>query len=307
MDLTPNRKKKAATRGLSIRAAAKEARRLKLPRLHVTSINQDLQLIWSVFDWCRKADYKRAVTSNPFDGMTLKKKTKARHDRDPFTPGELTAIFTAPVFTGCVSERDWKTPGPTVLRDSPKFWIPLIGLFTGMRSNEICKLRPADIKNEDGVDFIDVAKVEFDDSDIDGGVKTAAGERRIPVHPILVEIGFLTFVERVRRAERERLFPSLKADSYGSFSNDWGKHFRNRLKVAAIKHKKNCFHSFRHTVEDASRNSGIAENAMNYMQGHEQTGQGARYGNGHLDLELLAREVPKLRYKGLDLSHLKVT
>ena len=39
-----------------------------------------------------------------------------------------------------------------MLRASPKFWIPLIAVYSGMRLNEICQLTRSHIKKHEGID-----------------------------------------------------------------------------------------------------------------------------------------------------------
>lgn len=79
-------------------------------------------------------------------------------------------------------------------------------MFTGMRLNEIALLEPAGIKQVDGVWVIDV-------SDVGEGnrkrFKTAAADRRVPLHDRIVKTGFLDFVEAQRGARHERLFRAL--------------------------------------------------------------------------------------------------
>ena len=61
------------------------------------------------------------------------------------------------------------------------FWMPLIGLYTGMRIEEVCQLYVSDLKLMDGIWCLDVNQDKPDKS-----VKTS--ERRIvPLHPFLVQ------------------------------------------------------------------------------------------------------------------------
>ena len=66
----------------------------------------------------------------------------------------------------------------------PYYWIPLIGLFTGMRINEICQLRIDDVY-KDGKNYV-FNIVESKDTQL----KSNSSERIIPVHPHLIKLGF---------------------------------------------------------------------------------------------------------------------
>lgn len=153
---------------------------------------------------------------------------------------------------------DWagySTPGYARPRRG-RFWVPLIALFSGMRMNEICQLHVADIHRLDGVDCFFVTEGP---SDADNGkrLKTAASERFIPVHPTLIEIGFMTFVEQRRAAGAVRLFSELQKSSTGYYSDPFSKWFRRFLERAGATREKTCFHSFRHCYRDALRESRI--------------------------------------------------
>ncbi len=147
-DLPPNKSKLRETRNLVAREAAKRSRELGLSRMSVVNINKQIMIISGLFGWL--GAHFDSVTSNPLAKATIATRASIRDERDPFTPDELDAIFHAPVFTGCELELHWKCPGPLILRESAKFWVPILGLYTGARLNEICKLRVADVRNADG-------------------------------------------------------------------------------------------------------------------------------------------------------------
>jgi len=91
-------------------------------------------------------------------------------------------------------------------------WIPRLALYTGARANELCGLLTRDVKQIDGV-WCPVVE----DSEV-RTLKTASSTRRIPVHPELIRLGFLDFVERQRAARQARLLPELTVGKYGSAS-----------------------------------------------------------------------------------------
>jgi len=123
----------------------------------------------------------------------------ASEQRRPFTPAELTSIFSAPLYTGCIDdEKNYAKPGAKVIRRA-RFWVPLICLFTGMRANEICQLKTSDLKStDDGILFFDV-----NDDTGDKKLKTKTSRRRFPVHPELIRIGFVEYVNEIKSAGAE--------------------------------------------------------------------------------------------------------
>ncbi len=303
-DLPPNRSKLSETRGLGAREAACRARELALPPMLVVNINKQITIVSGLFDWL-VAHYD-AVTANPFAKTTIAVRSLAREERDPFTLSELKAIFTAPIFTGCESERHWNIRGQKTLRGSAKFWVPLLGLYTGARLNELCKLRVTDIRSDEGLPYIDINTEKHDDRSVDPGVKTSASSRRVPVHRDLNRFGFAELVAARSDAGCERLFPELRPDAYGKLSDRFGKHFARFLKSIGIKRDKIDFHSFRHTWTDACRNSRMSLEVILALKGEALQGTLARYGHGKTDIEILDEGMQKLHFKGLDLSHLAV-
>jgi integrase len=297
LKLPPHWQNRKEVKHLPIREAADAAHTLGLKPMATKNINKALGFLRSLWNWAM-ANHDEAVT-NPFDKLNVKGSSKAREERYPFTADELKAIFGSPLFTGCKSVKYHNTPGPIVPRDQGLYWVPLVGLFTGCRSGEIIQLRVEDIKTEGGVTYIRVT-----DEGEGLNIKTAASHRRIPVHQTLVDLGFLRFVEDQRKSGKTRLFPEMARAKDGYYSTAYSRKFKNLLEAIGIKHDKISFHSFRHSFEDACRNSRIPGDFMNALQGHAEGGMAGRYGNGAYGLRLLDEEMEKLRYEGLELDHL---
>jgi len=180
-------------------------------------------------------------------------------------------------------------------RGSADYWLPLLALFSGARLEELGQLRTADLRREDGVDFI---AIEAGDGK---RVKTRGSQRRVPVHPELVRLGFLAYVARQREAGAVRLFPDLKAPAgrplTAPWSKWWGRHAR---KACGITDKRKVFHSLRHAFIDAAR-LVMEEEHRNGITGHANGSVGRRYGTG-VSLKVLAESMAKLRYAALDAS-----
>ena len=85
------------------------------------------------------------------------------------------------------------------------FWVPLIGLYTGMRLEEICQGYVSDIKEIDGVWCFDV-----NDDKPDKSVKTE-DRRLVPIHPFLVK-DFRIHQVRPEPAERWPDIPHAEKD-----------------------------------------------------------------------------------------------
>lgn len=259
MHLPANWNKFETFKGMGVAEAAEKARREGMSPMSERNLNKLLSHVGSLWTWA--ADQYDECPPNPFKGLRIRTTgRKARDERDPFTLEELTAIFHAPLYTGCQSVREWVTPGPLVPRDTGMFWVPLIALFTGARSGEIIQLRVEDVREEQGVRFFDI-----NDEGDDKRLKTSNSKRVSPVHPTLVELGLLEHVERQKRRGEVRLFPEMPMGEDGYYSSPYSKKFRRFLDALKIKRSKNAFHSFRHCFEDACRDSGIPKEVMDAL------------------------------------------
>lgn len=177
-----------------------------------------------------------------------------------FTDQELALLFHPDHFR------------PGHLRASWHFWLPLLGLHTGARLEELCQLHLEDIRQEDG------SGVWFLDINDEGNkhLKSEAGKRKVPIHPALIELGLLERVEALRVRGEARLFPGLGVRaSTGNMSGTaghWFTRYRRSCGVGGADGEKSAqvFHSFRHTVFTRAKHLGLDRRAVKEMLGHEQ-------------------------------------
>jgi integrase len=119
------------------------------------------------------------------------------------------------------------------------------------------------VKESEGVRFLD-----FSDAGQGKSLKTVSSRRRVPIHPELVRLGFLNYVDERKRAVDERLFPDLKQDRFGKWTQNWSKWWgRYARDQAKIDDPRKVFHSFRHTFKHACRASGIPEDIHDALTG----------------------------------------
>jgi integrase len=152
----------------------------------------------------------------------------------------------------------------------------------------------------DGVDVILIRE----DEDGDKRLKTHASERFVPIHGELTKIGFLTYIAKMKRAGEVRLFPDLPKGKRGYYSDPFQKWFSRFLVSIGAKTPKTSFHSFRHCFRDVLRDADISTERVRALGGWTSKGGAEEiYGAGHR-ASTLANEIEKVRYPGLDLSHL---
>jgi integrase len=179
-----------------------------------------------------------------------------------------------------------------------RYWIPLIGLYTGCRLNEICQLYVKDICNDDGIHYFNITKENHRliNGKIDKKLKSFASERKIPIHKKLIDLGIFDYIEEVRKHNEERLFPHLnysKSDEkyirkVSDFFNSTYKG-KGLLNIVGIEKKtsngsKN-FHSFRKTMRNHLYQIGIDPNKIDDIIGHEKQGTGNKVYSNPLNLK----------------------
>jgi integrase len=290
---------------LDAKRAVEAAQRDGVRPMNPKTVGNHLDFLASVFKWGLKERVIRIADGNPAEGLniaTSKTVTANGERRRPFTTAELSTIFGRPLFTGCKDDDNgYDMPGPNRPRRG-RFWVPLLGVFAGLRLNEACQLRVEDVREVEGVPLIYVR------ADAEGQrLKTEAAERRVPVHPELVRLGFLHLVSRQRAAGQDRLFPDLLPGKLGNYSDRFSKWFGRFLEKAGITARGVVFHSFRHTFRDRMREAGIPREVADVIGGWKHAGtaesEGDRYGAG-LSAATLAEHVGRITFPNLDLSHL---
>lgn len=209
--------------------------------LSVATVNRTLAHFAQVV---KRADDEGLAIDPKLKPTALRRKRtkKSRADRLAFTADHLKAIFSGPVWRGCMNSGRRHRPGGQIIRDA-LYWLPLVAAYTGARPEEIAGLMPSDIREVDGIWCIQTAE------NVHRGVKTEAGERIIPIHPHLLELGFLECAQE----PGDLLFPSLYRKAPGAALGDcvdcnWRQVMKHRLPAQDL--DRRCFHSFRHSVID---------------------------------------------------------
>lgn len=275
---------------LTLKQAAERGTAEGQPRLKQTTINSYLEKMSALFNYAVREE---RMDRNPAQKLAENAAQHTEVDRYPFSEDQLKAIFSAPIFTGCKNGRNgWAVPGSEHPKEA-KYWIPLIALYQGMRLNEICQLSAEDFRSSGGIHYFHVRPINGN------RVKTEAGERKVPLHPKLEQLGFLDYHAQILKDGKDRLFPELKQDGRGYFSDGFQKWFSRLLDKQNARAPKTSFHSFRHCWRDAVREAGIPQERVRLLGGWKRTAVDERYGS-NLSLKTLKEEVEKVRYPALD-------
>lgn len=246
--------------------------------------------------WCVDEGY---LDKAPVGGLSVKGKASPEAARLPFTKVELKKLFSSPQYVGHLSASRRSDPGSMIQKDG-KYWIPLVALFTGLRLGEIVQLRCADINVADPVPQIAVRW----DEEGKNQIKTDSSVRVVPLHPVLIDIGFREFASGRQKADpKGRVFHEIEPGKDGYHSHNFSKYFARYLDKIGLKHPKLTFHSFRHNMADALRNAGVEEIRIKAILGHSDTSVTGGYGLGY-QAEVLYADVKKIEYS-IEFDHLK--
>lgn len=311
----PARRNVPPFKGLSLGAAAAKANKARaagqtLDLLNPITINDKIGTVSLFFEWAKQRD---TAVVNPVAHLKIDRPRGRRRvrKRRPWTVDELNRMFAAPIYTGCRSERFWSQRGKQVLNRSAMYWVPLIGLYSGLRLGEIIQMQTGDVKGQDGIWYFDVTCLpsSAEDAGFDGlfedeerkSLKTATSRRSVPIHKALMKRGFDQFLEFRRRSGEVRLFPEFsRAKDDASWSKQFSKHFKRFRQSIGVTRPGVDFHSLRHNVEDALRNADIRKDVRDAIQGHGENGVSRDYGSGFY-VKTLNEAVQKISYKGLIL------
>ncbi len=247
----------------------------------------------------RRARKAGAIQGNPCAGMNLDVDEQDVKDVDPFTIDELNRFFAAPELTNI-----WPDYAPS--GGVAAYWMPRIALFSGCRIEEIAQLELADIVRLDGIDALHITTFQQEKGkDVKPKtVKTRAARRLVPIHRILIDQGFLTYVEERRKAGDLRLFPLI--DSKGKRrAKNISRWFGRIIDKYLTKDERLNFHSFRHTFADALINCRQGRDMRKSLFGHAPSDVLDTYGDGHSTSEL-NYAIQLIRYSGLVLPPMTI-
>ncbi|MDZ4187260.1 MAG: DUF6538 domain-containing protein [Hydrogenophaga sp.] len=255
-----------------------------------------LDTLAQVFKW---AVNERDISFNPALDLGSeavrkagKRKTKAHEQRLQLTPEDLGKVFSATWFASGAGEPTVK--GKFYSYRPHYYWLPVMALYCGGRLNELSQLYLKDVTVHQSVHCLDFnlsgdGKVEVDETDApdaaDKSLKNISSARLIPIPQLLIDLGFIAYVERLRELGYTRLFPELTHDAEKGYGKYAGKWFNDALlgkKLGIPRDGKKTFHSMRHNFATALADLHAEPSQLADLMGHMRSGSTAevRYNKG---------------------------
>ncbi len=232
------------------------------PVLSLARRQEHMAFLMRLFQWLYAKEWLSFNPAAPLAGEhgvskaeRIKEKRKQRagkgagedeEGRPPFTAAELQLIF---------GRQQYKTgDGQHVVKGNAtwypfEYWLPLLGLYAGCRISEVSQLHLIDVR-----EVSDVWVLDLNEATPDKKLKTdATSFRLIPLHPKLVELGFLRYCETLRQAGFKRIFPELSySTTEARYAKEPIRKMSAMLKSLGMPRKGDkVFHCLRHNLNDA--------------------------------------------------------
>lgn len=204
-------------------------------RLSASKVNLDLGRVSALFNW---AVLNELTDKNPFSGMKIKDSTNPQEKRLPFETEDLLLLF------GAKQYKKMKFLHPHY------YWLPLLGLYTGARIDELCQLYLDDFCQLGDIWTININTID------DKKTKNITSCRKVPIHSRLIDLGLLDYISSLKKKKEARLFPELKLGRDG-YSHEPSKWFGRFSDTCGVTDSKKTFHSFRHTLIEALKLQSI--------------------------------------------------
>jgi len=284
----------------SYREIYKLYEKMKWEKNSITTVNNRIIRISAFLNWCVDDEYlDKNRLANKKTKIISKKKAK-KWERISYTNEDLDRLFKSSWYTMDLLLNLKKHPD--------KIFAPLLGLYQGFRVNELSSLYIKDILTIKNINCINIEEDEEDKH-----IKGDLSERIVPIHPKLIEVGFLDYVAYQKKKGQKRIFPNLYYTNGKGYGQAFSKKFNKKnfkaefidedfLQSGAKKRKD--FHSFRHTfTENLKDVKGVQDGALDYLNGHYNDSHSQKT-YGKRNMERLYKIISKLEYD-FDLTEIE--
>jgi integrase len=205
------------------------------------SVEQYYKWVMGVFSYAKK-DTIAYITNSP---CSIKRNFKAR-TRGIFSDNELVRLLNS----ADKEKTLWKK------------WIIRLSIYTGARRGELVQLRKSDVKYDENTKRYYLLITDEHESQ---NLKTVNSKRKIPVHNVLVEAGFIDYVKSCK----DRVFDAL---TNVEVVTGWMPRHMASLGIPPTNELDHIrsFHSIRHTfITKSMSEPDVNINLLQQIVGHE--------------------------------------
>jgi len=245
-------------------------------------------------------------------------KNRRESEVQPFSPADLKKIFPGSNYG------DKFLKASKLVSLEARFWLPLVGVFSGCRLEEMAQLTVADVKKDGptGIQYLVITNEGVATDNENQSTKNLNSVRPMPIHSTLVEIGFLDYVKtRTSLGPQTSLF-NLDRSTQNKFSGQFSKYFtrkgddamgylercgiESRVTTSSGSVEKQSFHSFRHTAISKLYQQNVSAEHIAITMGQKErvTYESENYRKkSETDrLELRRGVVENISYTGVDFQ-----
>jgi integrase len=209
----------------------------------------------------------RRLRQNPAERITIDLKTKLSDRKRGYSEEEASKLLASALAES----------------DPVRRWVPWLCAYSGARVSEVCQLRREDVLQHDGIWCLRFAAEA-------GSLKNANSERVVPLHPILLEQGFLDFVEKTAVGP---IFAELTPDRFGNRGGNGTKLLGRWIRSLGLTDPRIApNHSWRRRFKTLGRRYDLAPDIVNALTGHGRKTVADAYGD--FPIQALSRELRKL-------------
>jgi integrase len=236
------------------------------------TVKNNLSAIGAIYGWAVR---NHRIKLNPTTGVTIKVKRHA--GRRSFTLDEAKLILRA-----------------AKKEKGAKHWVPLVLAYSGARIGEVAQILREDVRQVDGVWCLDI------NEDQDKSLKNYGSARLIPLHPAVIEAGFVTYALKVGKGKP--IFAEFKKRAKGTRGDNATQAIRRWIrgdKVGISDIRIGPCHSWRHSFKDACREADIRNEIQDEITGHRVGSVARSYGASQFPVKVLnsaIRKLPTIKY-----------
>jgi integrase len=244
-------------------------------RVRPQTVNKHITLLGAIIRMAHKDELKQRGIGNPFEELSkLTVKSGDLVDRHYLSSEDAAKLFSGPVHTARAR--------PIGGAGEAAYWMPIMGYGTGARMSELAQMYLSEVVQLDGIWCLWLTAspdgVRDPDMSIERSMKTGQSRRIVPLHPELLRLGFLDYVEWLRKQGAVRLFPLIRPDSKGNVAGNFSKWFNAYLRSIKLKRRGLDWISFRHLLKTQCRTLEIKSDVQDYIEGHQANRVSQNYG-----------------------------
>jgi integrase len=268
-----------------------------------SSIGGDLKTARTFLNWIRTESRVKTLEDavQALDNAT--KRISTESTRRAFNQDELKALFQDdnPGRENYVKGFNSKRGIDARL----KYWLPLLGLYTGAALSELCQLHLSDIRKHKAFDDSEHWVIDFNvhADDEESRFKNEYRPRLIPIHKNLLNLGLTEYVNDLVGNGETELFPTAKrrTGEYGKESfTVQGQWFGEYSSNAGVADKNVVFHSFKHLLNTTLLNMRADRDIAAAFSGHSIPTMASKVyrTGGHRDADInpLVEWIDKIDY-----------